>query len=150
LSNTVTVNRARVSPTLQSIPQFLIGGKQYVVAQTPDFKAFIGSPGMLAGLSFVTAKPGDTVIIYALGCGPTNPASQAGVVATQNAPLTLPFQVRIGGVTAQVPFAGISAGTIGLYQFNIVIPNVAAGDQPIEVTLDGVPNAQNLTIVVGQ
>lgn len=148
-SNAVTVNRARVSPTLQSIPQFSIGGKQYVVAQTPDFKSFIGAPGMLAGLSFVSAKPGDTVIIFALGCGPTNPASQAGVVASQNAPLALPFQVRIGGVAAQVPFGGISGGTIGLYQFNVVVPNVAAGDQTIELILDGVPNAQNLTIVIG-
>src|SRR5207302_9143631 len=37
LSNAVTVNRARISPTLQTVPQFNVGGKQYVVALTPDF-----------------------------------------------------------------------------------------------------------------
>ena len=149
-SNVGSANRARVSPTLQSIPQFAIGGKQYVVAQTPDFKAFIGNPGMLSGLNFVAAKPGDTVILYALGCGPTNPATQAGVVAPQNSPLTLPYEIQIGRVTAKVTFAGMAASTIGLYQFNVVIPDVPAGDQPIELVVDGVPNAQNLTIAVGQ
>ncbi len=34
--------------------------------------------------------------------------------------------------------------------FNVVIPIVAAGDQTIELTVDGVPNAQNLFIVIGQ
>jgi uncharacterized protein (TIGR03437 family) len=64
--------------------------------------------------------------------------------------MTLPYALRIGGVQATVTFAGIVGGTIGLYQFNVVVPNVAAGDQPIELMVDGVPNAQNLTIVIGR
>jgi uncharacterized protein (TIGR03437 family) len=150
LSNVGSATRATVSPTLQTIPQFAIGGKQYVVAQTTDFSAFIGNPGMLTGLNFVAPKPGDTVIIYALGCGPTNPATQAGVVAAQNSPLASTYEVQIGRTTAQVTFAGMVANTIGLYQFNVVIPNVAAGDQPIELAVEGVSNAQNLVITVGQ
>jgi uncharacterized protein (TIGR03437 family) len=148
-SNTGAANRARVSPTLQSVTAFNIGGKQYVVAQTPDFKAFIGTPGTVQGVNFVKAKPGDTVLIYALGCGPTNPATQAGVVASQNSPLALPFQLKIGGVPASVSFGGIIAGSIGLYQFNVTVPSVSAGDQPIELLVDGVPNAQNLLITIG-
>jgi uncharacterized protein (TIGR03437 family) len=149
LSNTAPANRARLSPTLQSVPQFNVGGKSYVVAQTPDFKSFIGHPGMVPGVAFVTAKPGDTVLIYALGCGPTNPATQAGIAAAQNSPLASPYQVKIGGVPATVNFAGMVAGSIGLYQFNAVVPIVASGDQTIELTVDGVPNAQNLYIVIG-
>ena len=148
-SNSVSVNRSRVAPALQSVPQFLIGGKQYVVAQTPDFKSFIGNPNMLQGVAFTPAKPGDSVIIYALGCGPTSPATPAGVVAAQNSPLALPFQLNIGGVPANVSFGGIVAGTIGLYQFNVTIPNVPAGDQPIELIVDGVPNSQGLVITIG-
>jgi uncharacterized protein (TIGR03437 family) len=148
-SNAVTVTRSRISPTLQTVPQFLFGGKQNIVAQRPDFSAFIGRPGSLAGVTFVAAKPGDTVTIYALGLGATTPPTQAGVVASQNAPISLPYQVKIGGVTAQVPFAGLVAGSIGLYQLNVTVPNVSAGDQTIELIVDGVSNAQNLTIVVG-
>ena len=131
------------------MPQFNIGGKQYVVALTPDFKTFIGRPGMLQGVAFVAAKPGDTISIYALGCGTTNPPTQAGVIAAQGSPLVLPYQLTIGGVPAPVTFAGMVGGSIGLYQFNVVIPVVAPGDQPIQLTVDGVPNSQNLFIVIG-
>ena len=34
--------------------------------------------------------------------------------------------------------------------FNVVIPNVPAGDQTIELIVDGVPNAQGLLITIGQ
>jgi len=148
-SNTGSANRSRVAPTLQSVPAFNVGGKQYVVAQTSDFKSFIGQPGLIQGISFVAPKPGSTVIIFALGCGPTNPATQAGVVASQGAALALPYQLKIGGTPANVAFGGIVAGSIGLYQFNVVIPSVPAGDQPIELIVDGIPNAQNLVITVG-
>ncbi len=149
-SNAITATRARVAPTLQTIPQFLLGGVKYVVAQTTDFASFIGQPDSLPGVAFVAAKPGDTVILFALGCGPTTPATQAGVVAAQNATLALPYTVTIGGVKADVTFAGLNAGTIGLYQLNVVIPEVPAGNQPIELTIDGLPNAQNLSIAVGK
>lgn len=150
LSNSGTAIRGRVSPALQSISQFAIGGKNYVVAQTSDFRSFIGNPNMLAGLSFTQAKPGQTVLIFFLGGGPTNPPTPAGVVAAQNSPMASSFEVRIGGVRAEVPFAGIVANTIGLYQLNVVIPNVSAGDQPIELVVDGVNNGQSLVIAVGQ
>jgi uncharacterized protein (TIGR03437 family) len=148
-SNTGTATRARLAPTLQSVSQFNIGGTAYVVAQTPDFKSFIGRPAMIPGVPFVTAKPGDTVLIYALGCGPTKPATQAGVVAAQNSPLASSYQLKIGGVPATVNFAGMVAGSIGLYQFNVVVPSVTAGDQTIDLTVDGIGNAQNLYIVIG-
>jgi len=149
-SNVGTAMRSRLSPTLQSVVQFAAGGKNYVVAQTPAFNSFIGPPGLLAGVNFTPAKPGDTVILFAVGCGPTNPATQAGVIPTQNSPLALPFQLKIGGITASVPFAGMLAGSIGLYQFNVVIPTLPPGDQSIELIVDGVPNAQSLVITVGQ
>ena len=72
------------------------------------------------------------------------------VIVPQLSPLTLPNRVTIGGIPATVNFAGIVAGAIGLYQFNIVIPGVAAADQPIQLTLNGVANAQDPFIPIGQ
>jgi uncharacterized protein (TIGR03437 family) len=149
-SNIVSAVRTRLSPALQSSAQFAAGGKQYVVAQTPDFLSFIGPPGLVPGANFTAARPGDTVSMYALGCGATNPATQAGVAASQNSPIAARFEMRIGGVAASVPFAGMVGGSIGLYQINAVIPNIAAGDQPVELIVDGVPNAQNLVITIGE
>ncbi len=148
-SDPVMVTRSRISPTLLTTPAFQIGGKQYVVALTPDFLAYIGRPNMIPGVTFVAPKPGDTISIYALGLGPTNPSTQAGVAAAQNADVMLPLELKIGGVPATVSFKGLLQGTIGLYQINAVIPNVAPGDQPIELTVDGVGNNQALTVVVG-
>jgi uncharacterized protein (TIGR03437 family) len=150
VSNVGTATRVRVSPTLHTVPLFNVGGKQYVAAHTPDFSTFIGQPGMIAGVPFAAAKPGDVVIIFALGCGPTNPAVPAGTIAQQTSPLASNYMVLIGGVAAQVQFAGMTAGNVGLYQFNVVIPNLSPGDQTIELQVDGVSNAQNLYITVGQ
>ncbi|HXJ38793.1 MAG TPA: hypothetical protein VNH18_05915, partial [Bryobacteraceae bacterium] len=141
---------ARLSPTLLSVPNFSAGTNYYVVAQTPSFSSFIGPPGLASGVSFIAAKPGDTVIIFATGCGPTNPATQAGVLAAQTSLLALSYQMKIGGLVANVPFAGMLGGTVGLYQFNVVIPNLPAGDYPIELIIDGVPNGQGLLLTVGQ
>ena len=149
LSNVVMANRATISPTLQSVPQFNIGGKQYVVALTPDFSTFIGRVGMLQGVAFQPAKSGDVISIYALGCGPTNPPTQAGVIAAQGSPLASAFTLKIGGVAAPVSFAGMVGGSIGLYQLNVTIPVVASGDQTIELIVNGVSNNQNLYIVIG-
>ncbi len=149
-SNVGTMTRARLSPTLHTAAPFLVGTRQHVIAQTPDFRSYIGNPGMVTGLGFRAARAGETVIVYALGCGPTAPGTFAGVVNRQSAALVNPFTVRIGGVAATTTFAGAAAGTIGLYQFNITIPNVPAGDQPITLTVDGVENAQDLVIVVAQ
>jgi uncharacterized protein (TIGR03437 family) len=150
LSNTGVATRARLSPTLLSVPNFTVGSKFYVVAQTPNFSSFIGPAGLVSGVSFSPAKPGDTVTIFATGCGPTLPATQAGVLAPQTSALALPFEVKIGGVPASVPFAAMLGGTVGLYQLNVVVPNVAAGDQTIELIVDSIPNAQALMFTVGQ
>lgn len=149
-SNAVTVERSRLSPAMLTTPGFRINGVQYVVAQTPDGSLYIGRPGMIPGVAFVTPKPGDTVTIYALGLGPTNPATQAGIAAAQTSEVLLPLDVEIGDVHATVSFKGMPAGTIGLYQLNIVIPNLPAGDHEIELKIDGVDNDQDLFIVIGE
>jgi len=120
-----------------------------VVALTPNFLSYIGRPGMISGVAFVAPKPGDTVSIYALGLGPTNPATLAGVAASQNSEVALPLQVKIGGVEATVSFKSLLQNSIGLYQLNVMIPSLPAGDQTIELTVDGVKNEQSLVIVVG-
>ena len=150
ISNIGSITRARLSPTLQTNAQLTFGGKQYVLAQTPDFRFFVGGPSIVVGLPFTGVKPGDTIVINALGCGPTDPAVPAGTIAAQDSPMTLPFELRIGGVPAGVISAVMVGNSIGLYQFTVTVPSVAAGDQPVELVVDGVSNGQNLVILVGQ
>jgi uncharacterized protein (TIGR03437 family) len=143
--NIATINRARLLPALQTTA---FGGKEYVLAQTPDFRFYVGSPNLIDGSPFSGVKPGDTVVIYALGCGPTDPPAPAGTIVAQDSAMTLPFELRIGGIPAGAASAVVVASTIGLYQFTVTIPRAPAGEQPIELIVDGVSNAQNLAIVV--
>lgn len=148
-SNSIVVYRASLSPTLETVPAFLVKGKQHIVAFTTDFKSYIGAVQMIAGIPFTPAKPGDTITFYALGCGPTSPITAAGSIASRAANLVSAYDVRIGGKSAPVKFAGLVSGGVGLYQFNVVIPDIPAGEQPIELIVGGVSNAQNLVVEIG-
>jgi uncharacterized protein (TIGR03437 family) len=72
------------------------------------------------------------------------------VAAAQGSSVASSYELRIGGVAANVTFFGVLGGTVGLYQVNAVVPQVPAGDQTIELIVDGVSNAQGLSIVIGQ
>ena len=67
----------------------------------------------------------------------------------QPAPLSLPAAVMVGGVNAPVQWAGIVSS--GLYQLNVQIPNVPAGDQPVLTGISGFQSPANVYIsVAGQ
>ena len=94
------------------------------------------------------AAPGEVVLLFGTGFGPTTPAVPAGQVVNGAAPLTDAAQlyVTIGGAPATVQFAGIVAA--GEYQFNVLIPAVADGDQAIVATIAGFPTQSGLSISV--
>ena len=52
------------------------------------------------------AKPGETVLLYGTGFGPTDPATPTGQLVTSPVPLANSVQITIGGVAATVVFAG--------------------------------------------
>ncbi len=81
-------------------------------------------------------KPGETLTLYGVGFGPTTPQVPAGQLFFGAAPTSSPVSITIGGVAAPVVFAGITEA--GLYQFNLTVPNVPGGDQPLEATVNGV------------
>ena len=145
-TGSTTVTAAKTSPALLTTSLFLVGGKQFAAALFPDFTTFVGRANLIAGVPFRPAKPGDTIILFAVGCGATNPASPAGEIAPAARPVAAPITVRFGetAATAQAFVAGI-----GLCQFNITVPNVAAGDIAIEATVDGVAAGQNLFTTIG-
>jgi uncharacterized protein (TIGR03437 family) len=77
------------------------------------------------------AKAGDILVIYCLGLGPVDPGVTAGAAAPFD-PLSWvngQYSLTIGGVQAQVLFAGLAPGWAGLYQLNAIVPSgVTPGD----------------------
>jgi uncharacterized protein (TIGR03437 family) len=142
-SNVVTLKKTKVSPACLTTPSFNVGGKQYMAALHTDFRTFVGRENLIAGVPFRPAKPGDTIILYAVGCGPSNPPSPAGQFFAEARELALPYQVRFGETVAEAK-GFLAAGAVGLCQFNVTVPDAADGDIRMNVTVDGTPTGQTL------
>jgi uncharacterized protein (TIGR03437 family) len=142
----------RVNPTepgLLAPAVFNLKGGQYVAALFPDGVTFVLPPGSIPGVASARAKPGDTIILYGVGFGTVAPDSPAGQIVTQSNRLNGTFQAFLAGTPAVVSFSGLTGGYLGLYQFNVVVPNVAASDTvPLSFSLAGSPGPQNLLISI--
>jgi len=58
--------------------------------------------------------------------------------------------LQFGETQAKVAYAGLAPGLVGLYQFNVEVPNVPAGDSRLRLQLDGVTLNQSLFLTIGQ
>ncbi len=67
-------------------------------------------------------KAGDTVTFFGIGFGPVAPDIPSGRIARQAGTLAAPVEVAFDGVPAKVTYAGLSPGSVGLYQLNVVVP----------------------------
>ncbi len=97
------------------------------------------------------AAANDVLVVYATGLGATNPPAETGKAAPGNPPavVTLTPIVTIGGVRADVQFAGLTPTFVGLYQLNVKVPTgVTPGSAvPIIITQAGVPsNAPTIAV----
>jgi uncharacterized protein (TIGR03437 family) len=107
--------------------------------------SLIGPATLYPGVS-TPAKPGETIIVYANGFGPTTVPIVSGGL-TQSGTLTGVLVVAIGGFVANVPFAGLVGP--GEFQFNIVVPASAPdGDLGISASYNGAftPNSATLAV----
>jgi uncharacterized protein (TIGR03437 family) len=85
--------------------------------------AFHAGTGVAADLDHPAAV-GETLEIYGLGLGVTNPMVQAGLASPASPParaLETP-RLQIGGKDAVVVFAGLAPGVAGVYQVNAIVP----------------------------
>ncbi len=129
-STSFTAQAQSISPSF-----FVLPDGQHLVAEHAG-GPLIGPASLSApGYPLTPAQPGETVVLYANGFGATTPpvvngsSSQLGTLPTNPV-------VTIGGVTANVTFAGLISP--GLFQFNVVVPmNAPGGDEAIVATSNG-------------
>ena len=143
----ITVNATQPGLLAPSVFNFAAG--QYIAALFPDGTTFVMPPGTLGGVLSARAKPGDTIILYGVGFGPVTPNIPAGQIVSQTNQLAATFQAFFNGTPATVSFAGLTGGYLGLYQFNVVVPNVAASDTvPLTFSVGGSAGTQKLLIAI--
>ncbi len=113
-------------------PAFFAWPGTQPVATRPDY-SYVAKPGTFAGVTTVAAKPGDVIVLWGTGFGPTNPPAPAGMVVpagTVFGTLTLPT-VTIDNISATVYSAALTPGAAGLYQVAIQVPSsLPDGDWP--------------------
>jgi uncharacterized protein (TIGR03437 family) len=114
---------------LQSVaPAFFAAGK-YVVATHAD-GTLVGPANFLPGAT--PAAQGETIVIYGTGFGATKTLVD-GLLVTTPVDLATPPAVTIGGASAVLAFAGLTAA--GLDQINVTVPTglVATGVMDVPV-----------------
>jgi len=123
---------------------FVFNGGPYVVATRTD-GSLIGPTTLYPGAS-TPAKPGETIVIYANGFGPTSAPVQSGSTTQSGTLSPLPV-ITMGGLTAAASFAGLVAP--GEFQFNVTVPQgLANGDQTITATSGGVTTQSGTLITI--
>jgi uncharacterized protein (TIGR03437 family) len=131
----LTVNGVNAAPVTVPVGNaepgiFSLGGG---IAAIENGNGSINTPGN-------PAKVGSQISVYLTGSGPVSvPVSNA--VASPSNPLAYlngSYSAMIGGTAAHVQFAGLTPGTVGLTQFNIIVPpGLSAASYPLTITIDG-------------
>ena len=130
-------------------PAFFTFQAKYAAAVHNSDGFFVAPAAYLGSTVLSTpAQSGEPIQIYATGLGPTTPAVPAGQLVATAAPVAdlTKLKVTIGGAAATVQYAGIVSP--GLYQVNLIVPQVANGDQPIVATIGGVSSQTGLFIPI--
>jgi len=129
-SNTVYAQKQEFAPSF-----FTFDGGKYVAAEHANY-GYVGKSGIISGVTTTPAQIGETILLYGTGFGPTNPTVPTANLVTKDEPLANTATVTIGGKSAAVQFAGITAS--GLYQLNVTIPSgLSSGDQAIFAQVGG-------------
>ncbi len=133
-------------------PAFFLWPQNQAVATRQDF-SLAAKAGTFAGVTTVAAKPGDVIILWGTGFGPTNPTAPVGVETPGNATYStssLP-KVTLNNVSALVYGAALAPGFAGLYQVAIQVPtSLGNGDWPVVATIGGVESPSGTVLSVKQ
>ena len=138
----------QVPLTLQPVAgQILTFDGKYAAASHAD-GTLVGQSGLLSFAPTTPAAAGETISLFATGCGQTSPAMIPGVNPTQAYNMATLPTATIGGAAATVVSGAAVVGSPGMYQITIKVPaNVARGDQPLVLQLGGSSSASALLTI---
>ncbi len=130
-------------------PAFFTWPNGQPVATHSDF-SWAAKAGTFAGAATVPAKPGEVIILWGTGMGPTSPAAPVGIQVS-GGPYSTASLPTLTVLTAKavVYGAALASGYAGLYQLAFQIPaDFPDGDYPINGNVGGAPFAAPVTITV--
>jgi uncharacterized protein (TIGR03437 family) len=135
-----TVTLAQVAPSFSLLDPKHVAG---IIVKSDGSGAFgggtydiVGPTGTSLGYQTVAAKAGDSVVLFAVGLGPTKTDVPPGAPFTGSAATTNIVNVLINNVSVTPAFSGETSA--GLYQLNLTIPpGLGSGDVPLQAIVGG-------------
>ncbi len=151
VTNSSGTSDAFVASAQTEQPAFFLWNNTYAVATRQDFSLAV-KPGTFPGTTTVAAKPGDVIILWGTGFGPTSPAAPAGMpVPVSSFPTANQVTVKVGTESATVYGAALAPGFAALYQVAIQIPTTLSdGDYPVVATVSGQSSPTTAIITVSK
>ena len=150
VSNAGSTSAAATATATSVQPAFFLWPGNQPVATRQDF-SFAVKNGTFAGVTTTPAKPGDVIILWGTGFGPTNPAAPVGVQlpADKTYLTATPVTVTVNNAPATVFGAAMAPGFAALYQVAIQIPaNAPDGDLPVVASINGALSPASTVITV--
>jgi uncharacterized protein (TIGR03437 family) len=135
------------TPALLYSPAFFLWPGNQPVATHLDF-TLAAKIGTFQGNVAIPAKPGEVVVLWGTGFGPSNPDFVAGHLPTTGAAARSAVSVMLGGTPATMISATLS-GSPGLYQIAVQIPaTMPDGDYAVTASVNGVVSPSNVFLTV--
>jgi uncharacterized protein (TIGR03437 family) len=131
-NGTTTSNAAAVYVPATGTPGIAVYGSNRAVVTNAD--------GVTVNSATAPANVGDEVVAWFTGGGPVDAAGalKTGSPAPNGlSPITGTYSVTVGTVAAQVKYIGLTPGSIGLYQVNFIVPQLAKGSYPVQIVIAG-------------
>ena len=115
-----------------------------------DFTEYANKEGLVENPDrpLRTPKPGDVVVMFLLGAGPTAPLVPPGTVPSGGEAITGEAELRIGERVVETQI--VLSGFVGLYQAAFTVPDLPAGDYRMELSIDGISSGQELYFTIGE
>ena len=131
---TVTINLVAAAPQVFT---YGTGYPGYAIAEDWNTGYAVITPD-------APAHAGDIVILYATGLGAVTPATSSGELAPYASPITqtswATLTVTIDGTplaASAILYAGLTPGSAGLYQINLILPANPGSDPVVQVSIGG-------------
>ena len=149
-NNGITPTGLFNTPSSLNGPAFFVWPGNQAVATRLDY-SYAAKSATFAGLTTIAAKPGDVLILWGTGFGPTSPATPVGIPIPGDKTYSAAAapSITIDNVQATVYGAALAPGYAGLYQVAIQVPtSLADGDWPIVATVGGVSSPSGVVLSV--
>jgi uncharacterized protein (TIGR03437 family) len=130
-NGTATSNAAAVFVPATGTPGISVYGNNRAVVVNAD--GSLNSPTDAASV-------GDEVVAYFTGGGPVTTSGKLVSGSPSpggQSPVTGNNSVTVGTANAVVKYVGLTPGSIGLYQANFIVPQLAKGAYPVVITIAG-------------